>query len=49
MIEKYKKLSDENELERDLEISNIECDREIQNIITDENELERDLEIKHRM
>ena len=29
---------------RDLEITNIECDREIQKIITDETELERDLE-----
>ena len=27
--------------------SNIECDREIQKIITDENELERDLEISN--
>ena len=32
------------ELLRDLEITNIECDREIQKIITDQTELERDLE-----
>ena len=32
------------ELLRDLEITNIECDREIQKNITDETELERDLE-----
>ena len=31
-------------MERDLEISNIECDREIQKIITDETGLERDLD-----
>ena len=29
---------------RDLEITNIECDREIKKIITDETELERDLD-----
>ena len=29
---------------RDLEITNIECDREIQKIITDKTELERDLD-----
>ena len=29
---------------RDLEITNIECDREIQKIITGETELERDLD-----
>ena len=29
---------------RDLEITNIECDREIQKIITNETELERDLD-----
>ena len=28
---------------RDFEITNLECDREIQKIITDETELERDL------
>ena len=31
-------------MERDLEISNIECDRVIQKIITDETGLERDLD-----
>ena len=29
---------------RDIEITNIECDREIQKIVTDEAELERDLD-----
>ena len=29
---------------RDLDITNIKCDREIQKIVTDETELERDLE-----
>ena len=29
---------------RDLEITNIECDREIQTTVTDETELERDLD-----
>ena len=32
------------ELLRDLEITNIECDKEIQKITTDQTELERDLE-----
>ena len=32
------------ELLRDLEITNIECDREIKKVLTDETVLERDLD-----